>query len=138
MWSFVGSKENKQWVWIAMYAKSRQIIAFYVGDRSQESAKKLWELIPKDYRENATFYTDDWQAYKGLIPEERHHVVKGKANHIERFNCTMRQTETLGFPVKRISRLVRKALSFSKKLSNHIGAIKYFICQYNLWKALHV
>jgi len=41
MWSFVGSKENKQWVWIAMDAKSRQIIAFYVGDRSQESAKKL-------------------------------------------------------------------------------------------------
>ena len=57
MWSSVGSKENKQWIWIAMDAKSRQIIAFYVGDRSQESGKKLWELIAKDYRENATFYT---------------------------------------------------------------------------------
>jgi len=129
MWSFVGSKENKQWVWIAMDSKSRQIIAFYVGDRSQESAKKLWELIPKDYRENAKFYTDDWQSYKVVIPSERHHIVKGKANHIERFNCTMRQ---------RISRLVRKALSFSKKLSNHIGAIKYFICNYNLERALLV
>ena len=129
MWSFVGSKENKQWVWIAMDAKSRQIIALHVGDRSQESAKRLWELIPGDYRENATFYTDDWQTYKVVIPEERHHVIKGKSNHIERFNCTMRQ---------RISRLVRKALSFSKKLSNHIGAIKYFICHYNLDKALHV
>jgi len=129
MWSFVGSKENKQWIWIAMDAKSRQIIAFYVGDRSRESAKKLWELIPKDYREKATFYTDDWQAYKGVIPEERHYVVKGRANHIERFNCTMRQ---------RISRLVRNALSFSKKLINHIGAIKYFICNYNLEKALLV
>ena len=88
-----------------MDAKSRQIIAFYVGDRSQESAKKLWELIPKDYRENATFYTDDWQAYKTVIPEERHHEINGKTNHIERFNCTMRQ---------RISRLVSQALSFSK------------------------
>ncbi|MEA5260576.1 IS1 family transposase, partial [Arcicella aquatica] len=28
--------------------------------------------------------------------------------------------------------LVRKALSFSKSLDNHIGAIKYFICNYNL------
>jgi len=129
MWSFVGSKENKQWIWIAMDAKSRQIIAFYVGDRSQASAKKLWESIPKSYRDKATFYTDDWQAYKGVIPEERHCIVKGKSNHIERFNCTMRQ---------RISRLVRKALSFSKKLSNHIGAIKYFICHYNLDRALHV
>jgi hypothetical protein len=26
-------------------------------------------------------------------------------------------------------------LSFSKKLANHIGAIKYFICHYNLTKA---
>jgi len=129
MWSFVGSKENKQWIWIAMDAKSRQIIAFYVGDRSQASAKKLWDSIPRSYRDKATFYTDDWQAYKAVIPEERHHVVKGKSNHIERFNCTMRQ---------RVSRLVRKALSFSKKLSNHIGAIKYFICNYNLERALLV
>ena len=117
------SKENKQWIWIAMDARSRQIIAFHVGDRSRESARKLWESLPESYRDKATFYTDDWQAYKGVIPVERHHVVKGKANHIERFNCTMRQ---------RISRLVRKALSFSKKLKNHIGAIKYFICHYNL------
>ena len=129
MWSFVGRKSNKQWIWIAMDARSRQIIAFYVGDRSRESARNLWESIPKNYRENATFYTDDWQAYNGIIPSDRHQIVKGKANHIERFNCTMRQ---------RISRLVRKALSFSKKLKNHIGAIKYFICHYNLRRALHV
>ena len=31
MWSFVGSKENKQWVWITMDTKSRQIIAFCSG-----------------------------------------------------------------------------------------------------------
>jgi hypothetical protein len=28
--------------------------------------------------------------------------------------------------------LVRETLSFSKKLIDHIGAIKYFICHYNL------
>ena len=32
---------------------------------------------------------------------------------------------------QRISRLVRDTLAFSKKLANHIGAIKYFICHYN-------
>ncbi len=32
-----------------------------------------------------------------------------------------------------MSRLVRKSLSFSKKLSNHIGAIRYFLCDYNQW-----
>lgn len=133
MWSFVGSKKNKQWIWIAMDVKSRQIIAFHVGDRSRESARKLWQSIPEIYREKATFYTDDWDAYKGVIPEKQHRIVSKqshrKNNHIERFNCTMRQ---------RISRLVRKALSFSKKLENHIGAIKYFICHYNLRRALLV
>ena len=33
--------------------------------------------------------------------------------------------------LKRISRLVRATLSFSKKLANHIGAIHYFPCHYN-------
>ena len=78
MWSFVGSKENKQWIWMVMDTKSRQIIAFYIGDRSQESARKLWESIPRNYRDKGTFYTDDWQSYKGVIPKERHRVVKGK------------------------------------------------------------
>ncbi len=50
MWSFVGNKKNKQWIWIVMDAKSRQIIAFHVGDRSRKSARKLWESIPKNYR----------------------------------------------------------------------------------------
>ena len=33
---------------------------------------------------------------------------------------------------QRVPRLVRETLSFSKKLTHHIGAIKYFICHYNL------
>jgi len=32
---------------------------------------------------------------------------------------------------QKISRLVRKTLLFSKKLSNHLGAIWYFIHEYN-------
>ena len=44
--SFVQKKANKQWVWIAMDAKTRQIIAFHVGDRSHTSAEHLWAKIP--------------------------------------------------------------------------------------------
>ena len=49
MWSFVGRKSNKQWVWIAIDVESKQIIAFYVGDRSRKSARKLWNRIPLVY-----------------------------------------------------------------------------------------
>jgi insertion element IS1 protein InsB len=128
MWSFVEKKANKQWLWIAMDATTRQIIAFHVGDRSRDSAKELWAKIPEVYREQATFHTDQYEAYKGVIPADRHKAITKKArktNHIERFNNTLRQ---------RVSRLVRETLSFSKKLANHIGAIKYFICHYNLTK----
>jgi insertion element IS1 protein InsB len=129
MWSFVQKKANKQWIWIAMDAKTRQIIAFHVGDRSRGSAKELWANIPPGYREQATFHTDQYEAYTGVIPAEQHKAITKQArktNHIERFNNTLRQ---------RVSRLVRETLSFSKKLANHIGAIKYFICHYNLTKA---
>jgi insertion element IS1 protein InsB len=129
MWSFVQKKANKQWIWLAMDATTRQIIAFHVGDRSRESAKALWASIPEVYQAHATFHTDQYEVYKGVIPAERHKAITKKArktNHIERFNNTLRQ---------RLSRLVRDTLSFSKKVENHIGAIKFFICHYNLEKA---
>jgi insertion element IS1 protein InsB len=129
MWSFVTKKANKQWVWIAMDKQTRQIIAFHVGDRSHASAKQLWANLPAVYRGQATFYTDQYAVYTGVIPAAQHKAITKharKTNHIERFNNTLRQ---------RVSRLVRDTLAFSKKLANHIGAIKYFICHYNLARA---
>jgi insertion element IS1 protein InsB len=126
MSSFVKKKANKQWIWLAMDAKTRQVLAFHVGDRSRKSAKRLWAQIPLAYRQHATFYTDQYVVYAGVIPAAQHraiHKLARKTNHIERFNNTLRQ---------RVSRLVRETLSFSKKLANHVGAIKYFICHYNL------
>ena len=127
--SFVQKKANKQWVWIAMDAKTRQIIAFHVGDRSHTSAEHLWAKIPQAYRQHATFYTDQYVVYAKVIPAAQHKAISKlarKTNHIERFNNTLRQ---------RLARLVRATLSFSKKVENHIGAIKFFICHYNLEKA---
>jgi insertion element IS1 protein InsB len=129
LWSFVGKKTHRQWVWIAMDATTRQVIAFHVGDRSQTSAEQLWASLPAMDREQAMFYTDPYAVYKGVIPPARHRAISKLApmsNHVERFTCTLRQ---------RVSRLVRAPLSFSKKLSNHVGAIKYFICDYNLTKS---
>ena len=128
LWSFVGKKENRQWVWIAMDAATRQVIAFHVGDRSSQSATALWEKIPAVYQERATFYTDQYTVYTGVIPLARHRAISKlarKTNHVERFNCTLRQP---------VSRLVRETLSLSKNLANHIGTIKYFMCHYNLTK----
>lgn len=39
MWSFVGSKANKQWIWFALDVETREIVGGYVGDRSREGAQ---------------------------------------------------------------------------------------------------
>jgi insertion element IS1 protein InsB len=106
------------------------------------AARKLWNSLPPVYRQCAVAYTDFWSAYGAVFPGTRHQAVSkakqrglgsfpqerlfqeetGKTSYIERFNNTLRQ---------RVSRLVRKTLSFSKSLENHIGAIWYFIHYYN-------
>jgi insertion element IS1 protein InsB len=129
MCSFVEKKANKQWLGLAMDTTTRQVIAFHVGDRSRQSAAQLWANIPAMYRAQATFYTDQYEAYTGVIPAVQHKAITKKAqktNHIERFHNTLRQ---------RVSRLVRATLAFSKKLETHIGAIRCFICHYNLTRA---
>lgn len=125
MWSFVNDKGNKQWIWLALDVQTKEIVGVYIGSRDKNGAKNLWESLPAVYRQCAVSYTDFWEAYNMIFPSKRHKSVNkksGKTNKIERFNCTMRQ---------RVSRLVRKALSFSKKIENHIGAIWYFVHHYN-------
>ena len=34
LWSFVFEKSNKQWIWIALCRRTRQVVAHYIGDRS--------------------------------------------------------------------------------------------------------
>jgi len=125
MWLFVGSKKNKVWVWLAIGVKTREIVWFNAGNRGEDGARGLWESLPPVYRQYAICYTDFWEAYAKVFPSKRYRAVnKGSklTNYIERLNCTLRQ---------RISRFVRKTLSFSKKLKNNIGSTWNFIHDYN-------
>jgi len=129
MWSFVQNKRDKAWIWIALNPANRQIIGLHIGKRSKADAQQLWESIPPYFREQVSFFSDYWQAYQAVFEPETHFAVgkdSGLTAYIERFNATLRQ---------RVSRLVRKALSFSKSWENHIGAIKYFIYAYNRERA---
>jgi insertion element IS1 protein InsB len=125
LWSFVGRRSNKVWLWLAQDVETREIVAVHVGDRSETSAQALWAKIPPVYRQCAVCYTDDWEAYQGVLPQTRHRIVakdSGLTSYIERFNNTLRQ---------RLARLTRETLSFSKSLQNHIGAIWFFVHHYN-------
>ena len=126
LWSFVGKRENKRWVWLILERRTRQIIALHLGDRSQDSAIALWAKVPPEIKAQALVLTDCWDAYGLAIPSNQHVACEkqsGQVSLVERFNCTLRQ---------RVSRLVRKSLSFSKSDWFHEEAIKYFIAHYNL------
>lgn len=71
MWSFVGSKANKQWIWLAIDADSREIVGVFVGARSRQGAKGLWQSLPSVYRQCAVCYTDFWSAYEQVLSSKR-------------------------------------------------------------------
>jgi IS1 family transposase len=125
LWSFVGNKEQKQWVWLAIDRDTREMVGVAIGARDEATARQIWESLPTVYRQCAVCYSDFWDAYACVLPSKRHRPIgkdSGPTSHIERLNTTLRQ---------RISRLVCRTLSFSKKLQNHIGAIWYFVHHYN-------
>ena len=55
MWSYVGNKKNQQWLWLVMHTKSRQIVAFHVGDRSKASGQALMAKLPEDLKKKPAF-----------------------------------------------------------------------------------
>ena len=62
IWSFVDSKKNEVYIWLAIDRDSRKIIGCFVGDRTRKSARKLWASLPEVYQQRAVVYTDFWQA----------------------------------------------------------------------------
>lgn len=76
LWSFVGKKKNQVWIWLALDATTRQVVAVHAGGRSEQDAKAFWAEVPEPYRSGCDVYTDEWEAYRGAIPAEVHFAVK--------------------------------------------------------------
>ena len=56
--SLVFSNQNELYVWLALDRKTREVVGCYIGDRSRQSARNLWESLPPAYRQYAIAYTD--------------------------------------------------------------------------------
>ena len=130
LWSFVGSKKQTVWLWVALCRRTRQVVAWHWGDRSAATCRRLWNKIPQSYK-RAFCFSDLWDAYQKVLPPDLHQPCgkeEGETNHVERFNLTLRQ---------RIGRLTRKTLSFSKSVLMHLIVFRLFLVRYNLHKAQH-
>jgi insertion element IS1 protein InsB len=123
----VKRKSDREWPWVALCRRTRQVVAFFSGDRSEGGCRALWELVPGEYKQSCVC-TDFWEAYGKVLGEQGvpHQAVgkdSGQTNHVERWNNTLGQ---------RIGRFVRKTLSFSKSYEMHWVYLKLFIYYYNL------
>ena len=110
--------------WPCAGARAR-IVAWTLGDRSQQGACDLQATLPRDYQHCHT-RSDYWEAYAVAFPACTHRACgkhEGETNHVERWFGTLRA---------RVGRVVRKAYSFSKNAESHLDAVHLFIATYNL------
>ncbi len=125
LWSFMRTRRNQRWLWVALCRRTRQIVAYFVGDRSADSYRAWRQRIPQSYRACCSC-RDFWEAYQLAFDAATYRAVgkeTGETDHVERWNNTLRQ---------RLARFVRKTLAFSKSDHFHKVALKLFIHDYNL------
>jgi len=125
VWSFVGRKTNKRWLWTAQCRRTRQIVAFVIGDHSEATCYRLWLAIPPSYRHCQSF-SDFWKTYAAVFPPDTHQSVgkeTGQTAHQERWYNTLRQW---------LGRYTRRTLSFSKADYFHDLVTRWFILEHNL------
>ncbi len=123
-WSFVRNKKNKKWRWFAKSRVTKQIVAYFVGNRNQESCENFKNRFPEKYKDIFTF-SDLWESYSNVFTENHISAPKGSGEtcHIENFNNIIRQ---------RLARYKRKTIAFSKSDYWHDLITRLFIIQYNL------
>ncbi len=66
------------------------MVAYYIGDRSEQSCRELWERVPEAYR-GGYCYSDFWKAYREVVRAEQHTEAgkeSGETAHVERWNNT--------------------------------------------------
>lgn len=130
LWSFVGSKAQKCWLWIALCRRTRQVVSFFLGERDTSSCQQLWQRVPLEYSP-CPLFSDAWQTYPEVLPPAEHHPVgkeTGETAQVERWNNPLRQ---------RLARYLRKTLSFSKSERFHYWMTLWFIIEHNQrWASL--
>ena len=116
MWSLVEKKENQAWLWYVFEAKTKQILAWVVGRRTDESCQRLLAKLKSCHV--TRFCTDAWESYEKLIPSYQDWIGKAWTQDIERNNLNFRT---------RLKRFQRRTICFSKSDDMHEAVLKLFI-----------
>lgn len=94
MWTFVGRRSHKIWLWLAVERPSRRIVAWVLGCRGAATARRLWQALPARYQQHTRYYSDEWEAYAKVLPAPAHQPSpkgSGQTSIVEAINCSLRQ-----------------------------------------------
>ena len=86
LWSFVGNKKRQVWLWIALCRRTRQVVAYTLGDRSTQTCQQLYNNLPDSYKQCKS-YSDFWDTYQKVFPKATHQSLgkeAGQTNHVVR------------------------------------------------------
>jgi insertion element IS1 protein InsB len=97
MWSYVQSKQQQRWLWLAIDHTTRKVLAYVLAPHEDQAFLELKALLePFGIMQ---FYTDGWGAYERHLEPAVHTVGKRNTQRIERKHLTLRT---------RIKRLVQE------------------------------
>ena len=119
MWSFVQKKENQRWLWHAIDHTTGKVLAYVLGERTDNVFLKLKDLL--EPFGITKFYSDGWGAYERKLTPTQHQIGKANTQKIERKHLTLRT---------RIKRLTRRTICFSKSVVIHDVVIGLYINRY--------
>ncbi len=83
LWSYVGCKDNPQWLWLVMHTKTRQVVAMQVGPRDKMTAEKLFYKLPEALKKKpSTILTTSLCISKQSLPNNTGLLVKNLVKHL--------------------------------------------------------
>lgn len=120
IWSFVGKKKKKCWIWLALDKVKKKFLGFTTGSRGKTTGRQLWEKI-KGFNVKQ-YATDDWEAYQDFLPKDKHMIGKEYTCDIEGFNSNFRLF---------LKRLNRRTKCYSKSKEMLDCSLKLLISKFN-------
>lgn len=110
MWSFVGCKKQKRWLWCAYDIQLKRVIAHVFGCRGVATLRRLLKQLKAMGCSVMLYCTDYWKAYAKELPVTHHLQSKKYTQAIERVFLSLRTA---------LKRLSRRTICFSRSLEIH-------------------
>ena len=119
------SLKNDQWLWLVLHKQSRQVLAMQVGPRNKKIAELLFAKLPESLKKKPSIsQTNLMSIMKPFLGSSIDPFLNNQVKQII--------LKDLMYTQIKVCKTCKKNSFLFKKLANHIGMIKYFICHYNL------